>query len=280
MKKNNALFAIRQPEGEKMEYDFVAITSGQTDADSPINQQLIDALREDIYHLKEWAYGLDASFTPSPKHDHDDINSKSVVLGDGVVTEPKLAEDACTPSKIKKASGTVSTGNIPAGGYAETSVSQYALAVSFYAPSDLPVYRVPSSTTPNYHEILRFHNTTGGGVTVNIHATVLTSSKRHIIVYYDPLTGNLEACWESGQNDFPILAIDGKTEIEPIKKWDAQGKLIPMDRIDLPETHRLVLTRDVELEKAAKKNKFFAQAIIEQYKIDLNTKELIPKLIL
>lgn len=68
-------------------YSWNAISSSQTDADSPINTTLMEGIRQNLVHLQEW---MGISFTPAVDHDHDGINSKSVVLADSVVSIAKL----------------------------------------------------------------------------------------------------------------------------------------------------------------------------------------------
>lgn len=68
-------------------FSWNAITSAQTDAESPIDTTLMEGVRQNLVHLKEW---LGDSFTPAVDHDHDGINSKSVVLADSVVSIAKL----------------------------------------------------------------------------------------------------------------------------------------------------------------------------------------------
>jgi hypothetical protein len=68
-------------------FSWNAITSAQTDAESPIDTTLMEGLRQNLVHLKEW---LGENFTPAVDHDHDGINSKSVVLADSVVSIAKL----------------------------------------------------------------------------------------------------------------------------------------------------------------------------------------------
>ncbi len=68
-------------------FSWNAITSAQTDAESPIDTTLMEGLRQNLVHLKEW---LGESFTPAVDHDHDGLNSKSVVLADSVVSIAKL----------------------------------------------------------------------------------------------------------------------------------------------------------------------------------------------
>ena len=54
---------------------WTSIAAGQTDADSPINQLLMDSIRENLEHLELW---LGKSYTAANDHDHDDANSKAV----------------------------------------------------------------------------------------------------------------------------------------------------------------------------------------------------------
>lgn len=80
-------------------FSWNAITSAQTDAESPIDTTLMEGVRQNLVHLKEW---LGESFTPAVDHDHDGINSKSVVLADSVVSIAKL--------KLARGSFAASTG--------------------------------------------------------------------------------------------------------------------------------------------------------------------------
>ncbi|MBE7415983.1 MAG: hypothetical protein HS130_12515 [Deltaproteobacteria bacterium] len=68
-------------------YDWNEITESQTDSDSPIDTALMEGIRRNLAHLREW---LGVSYTPARDHDHDGINSKSVLLADSVVTVAKL----------------------------------------------------------------------------------------------------------------------------------------------------------------------------------------------
>lgn len=68
-------------------FSWNEITSAQTDAESPIDTTLMEGVRRNLVHLREW---LGGGFTPAVDHDHDGVNSKSVVLADSVVTVAKL----------------------------------------------------------------------------------------------------------------------------------------------------------------------------------------------
>lgn len=83
-------------------YSWNSILASQTDAESPIDSTLMEGMRQNLIHLKEW---VGNGFTPAQDHDHDGINSKSVVLADGVVITAKLADANVTLAKLKMAQG-------------------------------------------------------------------------------------------------------------------------------------------------------------------------------
>ena len=55
---------------------FSTISASQTDANSPLDEVLMDAIRQDIDVLYEWMGG--PTYTPSTSHDHDGVNSKNI----------------------------------------------------------------------------------------------------------------------------------------------------------------------------------------------------------
>ena len=84
-----------------MDYSFSDITSGQTDADSIINQVLMDSIRQDIYHLKEFGYGTTSPYTPIAKHNHDGSNSAAVsAIANDVITPAMMKDGALTLMNI------------------------------------------------------------------------------------------------------------------------------------------------------------------------------------
>lgn len=59
------------------DFSWNTITAAQTDADSVIDEILMEALRQNQIHLEQW---LGDGYTAAKDHDHDDVNSKAVVL--------------------------------------------------------------------------------------------------------------------------------------------------------------------------------------------------------
>ena len=55
---------------------FSTISASQTDANSPLDEVLMDAIRQDIDVLYEWMGG--PTYTPSTSHDHNGVNSKNI----------------------------------------------------------------------------------------------------------------------------------------------------------------------------------------------------------
>jgi len=51
---------------------WTAITDGTIDADSPLDETLMTALRDNLVHLEEW---LGDGYTAAKDHDHDGVNS-------------------------------------------------------------------------------------------------------------------------------------------------------------------------------------------------------------
>lgn len=84
---------------------WVVVSDTQVDADSPLDTVLMTGLRDNAVHLREW---MGSSFTPAVDHDHDGVNSKSVVLGTGVVTTVKIADANVTLAKLKMTRGSYS----------------------------------------------------------------------------------------------------------------------------------------------------------------------------
>jgi len=111
---------------------WVTIADGAVDPDSPLDSVLMTGIRDDLIHLREW---LGAGFFAGAvqDHDHDNVNSKTPVLGNGSVTtakiadsnvtEVKLGNSAVAQAKVKTATGEVSINNgsanltLPGGQY-------------------------------------------------------------------------------------------------------------------------------------------------------------------
>lgn len=107
-------------------YSWNNIAATQTDAESPLDTTLMEGIRQNLTHLKEW---LGGGFTPAADHDHDGINSKSVALADGAVITAKLADAGVTAVKLKMARGSYAASS---GGTHYIAVSRYSHIPSAY----------------------------------------------------------------------------------------------------------------------------------------------------
>lgn len=127
------------------------ITDAATDADSPVDQALVQGLRDNDVFLMEW---IGASFRASAvqDHDHDGVNSKSVVLGDGVVATAKLADLAVTTAKL--ASGAVTQAKM-ASSAVGTSQLRLATGTGSFSVIDAQalVYTLPGGAHGFYPRI-------------------------------------------------------------------------------------------------------------------------------
>lgn len=121
--------------------NWTEIADGRVDAESPLDSSLMTALRDNMAHLREW---LGVSFSAAQDHDHDGINSKSVVLADSTVTTAKIAGSAVTGVKTSKAASSTGTYTLPslgawtpaAGVYQMVDTTTPSLQLDIYAWGD------------------------------------------------------------------------------------------------------------------------------------------------
>lgn len=71
-------------------YSWTEITDAATDADSIIDQALMQGIAHDLIHLREWM-GASYYAGAAPDHDHDGVNSKAIVGASLVLLETKIA---------------------------------------------------------------------------------------------------------------------------------------------------------------------------------------------
>ncbi|HBG46390.1 MAG TPA: hypothetical protein DDW94_05300 [Deltaproteobacteria bacterium] len=142
-------------------YQWNDIAASQTDADSPIDTTLMEGIRQNLTHMKEW---LGESFSPAKDHDHDGINSKSVLLADSVVTVAKL--------KMARGSFSAST-----GGDFYISISRYSHMPGLYKPTGNYAIQLFCDTHPSY--------TGGASDLYEVTARAQAGSNEIFYVYWD-----------------------------------------------------------------------------------------------
>ena len=60
---------------------FTVIPDTKIDADSPVTEELMTFIRDNIEHLEEW---LGKNYTAAVDHDHDGVNSKLTSVGSSI----------------------------------------------------------------------------------------------------------------------------------------------------------------------------------------------------
>jgi hypothetical protein len=118
-----------------IDVSWKAIADGQVDADSPGNQILFQAIKDNLYHLELW---LGKSYAAANDHDHDGVNSALAVLGTGQVTTPKLATDGVTLEKIQHYTVQALPSDYEEGALHTVTANGYVTKCTFkiYIPSD------------------------------------------------------------------------------------------------------------------------------------------------
>lgn len=131
------------------------IADFQVDADSPIDTTLMTEIRDNLIYTKEW---LGHNYTAARDHDHDGLNSKSVVLADGTVVTSKLADGNVTLSKLKMAQGSW-VGQIASNTQAQITLNRYAHIYQSYADAgNGMVYMAPQATFTTWQNGLAIFN--------------------------------------------------------------------------------------------------------------------------
>jgi len=193
------------------------------DPDSPVDTTLITGLFNNGKYVREWV-GQSYYAGATGNHDHDGVNSKSVVLADGVVTEAKLATGAVTNAKLGASAvtwGKISTslqqatGNIYTGDELDISFTGGTQTLGWgvasttptggpYVALDLRTYYANAYTAG-----FRFFNNTASTAGYFIQAAYINSSPP----------------WNMGDGDIPLFVF---LEITPT------GDVIRVDIADAP----------------------------------------------
>lgn len=109
---------------------WTTITSAQTDADSPIDVVLMEAIRQDVIHLYEW---IGQGYTPSTAHNHNGVNSANVILGTNAVGSSAIQASAVTSTKIGTTAVELGHLKLASGSHAPAGAGTFYLAVNRYA---------------------------------------------------------------------------------------------------------------------------------------------------
>jgi hypothetical protein len=233
-----------------IDVSWTAIADGQVDADSPLNQILMQAIKNNLYHLELW---LGKNYTAANDHDHDNVNSKSVVLGTGVVTEPKLGTSAATQTKIaasavgqeelKTSSGSVSVSSQPFGIMQTLPGGNYGYYPTIKI-SSAAYYTIAKMTNDNgtnslsYIPTIALGQAGGVGISYAQQYYVTASGEIHwLFMLMDRSTGKQIATWQC--TDHPCFGARGISH--PFLDYDPDKHEILVVAPDLMDVHDIML---------------------------------------
>ncbi len=120
-------------------YSWNTINASQCDADSPLDEVLMEAIRQNLIHLEEW---LGQNYTAASDHDHSGINSK-LIAG--------IQANLVAQGHLKTTSGEVSSSEavnltLPGGAY-----GFYPQVKSLYASIQIALGNIGLSYVTNIH---------------------------------------------------------------------------------------------------------------------------------
>jgi len=194
---------------------WTEITTGQTDADSPLNQILMDAIRGNTYHNFDW---IGKDYTPADNHDHDNVNSKSVVLGDGVVTTAKLAPNAVTLAKLYFPASGSWWYSFPSWGSTQFNINAYSHIPRFKSETTTIGFNLawPAQATFSYRLYAEnFEETTGYGYCEwDYHSN---SPPPVVWIEYDPDSDEIVQLWKSEPLGFQPIETQPQRNVKMIE---------------------------------------------------------------
>lgn len=97
-------------------YSWQTIADTQTDANSPINEVLMNSIRQDLIHLQQTVYGDGSGGFKTAVDGHDHDGSNSIVAANATnaavaATANDVADGIITPAKLSLYSGAASVAN-------------------------------------------------------------------------------------------------------------------------------------------------------------------------
>lgn len=93
-------------------YSWQTVNASQVDADSPVNETLMDSLRQDLTHLREWV-GKDYFAGAAENHNHNGTNS--ALPAANTISQSQMADSAIGQAELKTStSETSGKGGAPA----------------------------------------------------------------------------------------------------------------------------------------------------------------------
>ena len=249
---------------------WAAITTGQTDPDSPLDTTLMSALRTNQAHLREILYGVGVGTfkTPQIGHDHDGTNS--VKVGAGSIGQTEVGNNAIGLGELKFSSF---SGSLALGTSATGSVTLQGGAAGWWTGSGTNAFAGSG--------IIFGNGNTAAGV-IGLHNTDSVSANTF---YWDEGWVPASPPYDLGDGEIPLFIIvlldssgnivgfaggtdpswayNGPTNIVPDFRKDGKAYqkriILPSELRNIPGKHseRAARLRDLqEFRKSAGKNDF------------------------
>ncbi|VAV82528.1 hypothetical protein MNBD_DELTA01-1624 [hydrothermal vent metagenome] len=212
-------------------YTWNTIASTQTDGDSPLDETLMEAIRQNLISLEEW---MGDGFAQAKDHDHDGVSSALITeLGGNSVSQSSMQDSAIGQAELKTAMGSVSNGGnranltLPGGEYgfypqikANDTSGGEAYMLSHYATTSY----VTNITIQGYSDEFI-------SVTVYAQQRYIQASPPYnlgngdiplfIFAMVNKSTGKIEATYTA---EDPPWAYNGPKRINPNKVFNRDGK--------------------------------------------------------
>lgn len=191
--------------------EWTAIVDGQVDADSPLNQLLMQAIKDDLYHLKYW---LGKNYAADDDHDHDGVDSKAIsTLAAGAVDQTAIANSAVGQGELKTGTNSGSRNTVGSTEYALSGADynfvfqEYASGVSAGGGTgsiicgrggrDIATWGANYSATGKYVVVI---DTLVGDLTLGFNNRYVTASGIHHWIFILMENGFPAAFWESSDH--------------------------------------------------------------------------------
>ena len=238
-------------------YAWNTITAAQTDADSPLNQILMDDIRENLIHNWEYIGGRD--YVAADNHDHDGVNS--AVLG-AAVGQAQLKTDT-----------THLTWNVPGWSRRTVAGGKYAFWPQI------------KGWTDDFNPKVRVYEGTCGNVTTTytsyICADPVTTDKT-LYIDFEYITASGEIYWVfilrdritkkimsmSAAPDHPCFGNGGKPTIVPHPFPEFDLTLHELIVINPSKTEIKEMQKATEVKDETKPDRYLLQVMQEDYEID------------
>lgn len=194
---------------------YSSISVSQTDSNSPLDQVLMDALRQDVDVLYEWMGG--PTYTPSTSHTHNGVNSAVVSLGSSAITTTMIANLAVTNGKLD--AGAVTFGKINTSLQQTSGTPAGTVAITFTGGGQTLGWGVASAGSASPLDIVCTNN---AGYVWGI---TLTGGDGGTTYYFQANYINSSPPWNLGDGDITLFIF---VEIKP------DGTVVRVDISDAP----------------------------------------------